>query len=289
MPLDPEQIAQTRFTIARRGYEPVEVEAFLATLAAQMQSENDFMRAGSEVAYALRTLHQSVVDIQRSAELDAARVRAEAEQEAERVRSEADRDIEVLRTESLSYADQLRVVVEREAQEKRDRADAEIAERRATVTAECESLERRTQQRLAETEQLLIEAEQTIQQKQDEANEYLASVAATAERVARARAVTAVQDLRSDLARLAQERDRVAEQLRLLREAIAGAIELAAVGVVELTNEGSDRVDSSAIEGNGKQGEGKSKKDRRVGDPMDTVVDETLGEALRRAPDPLQF
>src|SRR5690349_8271668 len=93
-PIRPADVATQEFTLARRGYDPDEVRAFLVRLAeqlARLQGEIDWQRArtehlerrtaaAQESAYA--RLSRDFIEVVRRADEAAARVRAESEARA---------------------------------------------------------------------------------------------------------------------------------------------------------------------------------------------------------------
>jgi DivIVA domain-containing protein len=264
MALNPDEIERMRFTVTKRGYDSAEVDTFLAWLANELRNDDDFDRAGTEVATALRRLHRSVLDIQ-----------SVAEEEAEELRTRTVADVERMRMEADQYAREVREAVDEEVQRRRDALTTEAAALRANTEAEYEALTATTRERLAEAEQILSEAEEHSRRTRAEADEYLESVTVLAERSARARAVTAVQELRDDMARLVYERETVRAQLRQLRTAIANAIETAAGGEVDLT---ADDVETD----HGIQTDQVNLHPSDRPEPIDALVDEAVADALTR-------
>jgi DivIVA domain-containing protein len=140
MTFTPDDIPQRRFTLVRRGYEPAEVDAFLAdvrvawisALAAAAgpaaRGPDDFGRLGDEVAAVLRQAHESVATLRQRAEADAALVRQNAEIEAARLRQDA----EVDRREAGRTLEQARVAAEAQMAEVRRQAGA-VADTAATM------------------------------------------------------------------------------------------------------------------------------------------------------------
>jgi DivIVA domain-containing protein len=212
-----------RFTVVWRGYDRGEVDTFIRRLVAETLVGNDFSRAGTEVASALRSLHSSVVDIRNQAEDEAARLRREAEEHAAHVRAEADAEVQRRR------ADLEHLTVAR-------RLEAEADAERTTAAARA---------RLAEAEQMLQEATVTSDEKVREADEYLLHTQQRSEAEARARATAVVEEVQADLARLVRERDTVRAQLDHLRRAIAEAIGDAASRPLDLTDEVTRAPESS--------------------------------------------
>lgn len=270
MALNPDEIERMRFTVTRRGYDSAEVDTFLAWLANELRNDDDFDRAGTEVATALRRLHRSVLDIQSVAEEEADSLRARTSEEAERVRAEADQ-----------YATEVRAAADEEVRQHRERVASEAAALRTTAEAENAALTAATREALTEAQRILSEAEERSRTARAEADAYLESAVVLAERSARARAVAAVQDLRDDLARLVYERETVRTQLRQLRTAIASAIEMAAGGEVDLTQDEPD-TDNGSRDGQFTPPAADAPQ------PVDEIVDEAVSEALGRSPEHLR-
>ncbi|HEY2768234.1 MAG TPA: hypothetical protein VGI76_08245 [Solirubrobacteraceae bacterium] len=99
MDLDRQSIEKRDFPIARRGYDPVAVDAHLRALAAEVQelreqpiartSESLGSAAASQVQGILEAAETTAAEIERSATDDAARMRYEAAEDAERTRNDA--------------------------------------------------------------------------------------------------------------------------------------------------------------------------------------------------------
>ena len=124
--ITPDDIENRVFSLVRRGYDPTEVNDFLAEVATalgqaqagiapspladaastpppppppppetstpQVGGPDDFGRLGEEVAEILRQAHESVARLKHNAEADAALIRQNAQREADALRVEADRD-----------------------------------------------------------------------------------------------------------------------------------------------------------------------------------------------------
>jgi DivIVA domain-containing protein len=105
-------IATHRFALARRGYQPDEVRAYLERLAAEVERLQQELqrhrahaeilehrnRAAAETAYS--QVSQGMVDVMQVAEAAAARVRSDAEAEGGRIVAEARHEAERLLAES---------------------------------------------------------------------------------------------------------------------------------------------------------------------------------------------
>jgi hypothetical protein len=99
--LDRQSIERRDFPIARRGYDPVAVDAHLRALAADVDEERRRQvgasrgaeslgsAAAGQVQSILDAAESAAADIERQAADDAARVRADADADAERTRAEA--------------------------------------------------------------------------------------------------------------------------------------------------------------------------------------------------------
>jgi DivIVA domain-containing protein len=247
MALNPDEIERMRFSIARRGYDSSEVDTFLAWLANELRTDDDFDRAGTEVATALRRMHRSVLDIQSAAEEEAAAIREAAERYATETRGEADRERHELLEELAAAA---------------ARAHAEAESERDAIT-------KAAREHLTDAQRILVEAEAESQRLRSDADAYLESVNVLAERSARERAAAALHEMRDDLARLVYERETVRANLRQLRIAIANAIEPADESELDLTAEEPPK----PVE---------VKTDQP--DPIDALVDQTVAEAVKRSP-----
>jgi DivIVA domain-containing protein len=269
MALNPDEIERMRFTATRRGYDTGEVDTFLAWLANELRTADDFDRAGTEVATALRRLHRSVLDIQGVAEDEASQLRRDADAYAADVRAEAEAD----------------------AKRMRDEAEAEAATIRADAEAEREAFTSAAREHLAHAQRVLADADADSRTQRAEADAYLESVNVLAERSARDKASAALRDLRDDLARLVYERETVRGQLRQLRASIASVIESATEA------DDTDAGTGTAVRAEGGSTidlTGSADGDRPVElqadepDPIDALVDETVNDALTRSPRPVR-
>lgn len=283
----PDEPNRVSFAITWRGYDREQVDAFVDEIARRIQEHDDFQRAGTEVASALRALHGSVLDIRSEAEQEARRLIAEAEEQARRERADADDYARAMRVDAEEQAQQIRR--EGEAQVAALRSDAEVQAWR--VRGEADQARAEADERLTEAEALLAEANRAMEAKRSEADQYLTLVLAAAGADARAHALAAVQDLRDDLARLVSERDLVRTQLRQLRDAIAETIGQAATRSVDLTDEQGGSAGKGAAVSPGAEGPAAGPEDLEdepedlAGGP-DHLVDDIVAKAVRSAISP---
>jgi DivIVA domain-containing protein len=262
MTADAKEFGPASFSLAWRGYDRAEVDAFVAELARRLREHDDFQRAGTEVASALRSLHGSVLEIRGQAENEAHQILADAEEQARTERAAAEVDARAALVGAEEQAQRIRS--EAETAVAALRVEAEDHARRARSDAEAMFTEAR--ERYAEAERLLQEAVQACDTKRAEADRYAEAIRQNAVTSARGHALAAVQDLRDDLARLVRERDVVRQQLQELREAIATAIATAATRSVDLTEGDPEQVD------------------RPPGSPHDdALLDEIVGQAVQEA------
>jgi DivIVA domain-containing protein len=130
--VDPERIRAKRFVRAWPGYDMAEVEAFLAEVADGLGEGDHFLEAGREVAGALRTLHDSLVEVRREGEREAEALRRAARDEATSVVARAEVEAEAARaraTEELDRARRAAADLLAEADETVARMDRERHER----------------------------------------------------------------------------------------------------------------------------------------------------------------
>lgn len=140
MQLEPHEIESKTFSRTWRGYDPDEVRAFLADVAATVRDDDDYRRAGIEVARALREMHRIVNDVRAQVEHEASSLRRQAIIDAEELLSEARRSADQLLLESEEAAGNARfeaaawaTKVRAEAEVERQEADAHLAEVRREV------------------------------------------------------------------------------------------------------------------------------------------------------------
>ncbi|MCP5029008.1 MAG: DivIVA domain-containing protein [Actinomycetia bacterium] len=101
MGLTPEQISGRTFEVVRKGYDPEQVDTFLARVAADLrlllarlpeEGTDPFQRMGNEVAALLRSAQDTARSVVSDAENEASDTRSLALTEANEIRSEADTD-----------------------------------------------------------------------------------------------------------------------------------------------------------------------------------------------------
>ncbi|MCP3912386.1 MAG: DivIVA domain-containing protein [Actinomycetia bacterium] len=106
MGLTPDEISGRTFETVRKGYDPVQVDAFLARVAADVrlllarmpdEGSDPFARMGNEVAALLRAAQDTAQSVVADAETEATDARSLARTEATEIRSEADADRESAR------------------------------------------------------------------------------------------------------------------------------------------------------------------------------------------------
>ncbi|MFA9565008.1 MAG: DivIVA domain-containing protein, partial [Acidimicrobiales bacterium] len=202
--IDPDAVGRREFTRSRRGFDQIEVRAFLNTVAAQLRSER-----------------------QRQVELT--RKLADAESRAARSRaSDAQRLTTVLGEETARIIEAAREA----AQEMRDRAETEttqVREEAARVLAEAQqsaedSIEQARGDAVATCDQATTEAMAEVEQAKDRAREMVDEARAHRERVmhdvARRR-----KALRAQYQTLAGVRDQMLERLDASQGLLGGAID----------------------------------------------------------------
>lgn len=93
MPLNPDEIAAKRFSSVRKsGYDPDEVHAFLAELAASLRDQDGdggFSKVGDQVATVLQSANESAAEIVAKAEKEADDLLADARAELVKLQAEA--------------------------------------------------------------------------------------------------------------------------------------------------------------------------------------------------------
>jgi DivIVA domain-containing protein len=213
MALTPEQLETASFTRVKNGYDAAQVDQFLKWVAAELRSSDDFERAGDEVAEALRGMHSLLAEMKRSAEEDIERSRLEAGKAAADLLSEAQKEAERLRTDAQLHHDQL--ISEAEASARRSIEDAEARARRSVEEAET---------RRAEAEQAAEAADFTVRAKRKEIDDYVVSLTARAEQIARGRIAEVVEGHRTALRQVGTSRADAAESLLRAQRAIEAAL-----------------------------------------------------------------
>jgi DivIVA domain-containing protein len=154
--LTPDEIEGRDFSIALRGYEREEVDAFLRQVAADLRDDqaapptDPFAGLGDEVATIMRNTVASAQDAKARAEVDAEALRQRTAAEcdamrhsAEQIRRAAEAEAEELRQRAAAEGDEMRQSAEqirREAEGERDRARREAEEAGAGARQAAEAL-----------------------------------------------------------------------------------------------------------------------------------------------------
>jgi DivIVA domain-containing protein len=134
MQYEPHEIESKTFRRRWRGFDPPEVRAFLVDVAATVRDDDDFRRAGIEVATALRRMHELLTEMKDAAALEATSVRRQALVDAEELLSEAHRAAEQMRVASEEAVGRARF--EAAAWATRVRGEAELDRRAADERVE---------------------------------------------------------------------------------------------------------------------------------------------------------
>lgn len=214
MTLSPEQIERASFARVKQGYDPDEVDSLLRRLAAQLRNPpDDFERAGEEVASALRGMHHLLMEMKRNAEQEIEESRREAVQERDRLWAEATDDIARLRADANDEAARLRS----DAQREHDAlvGDAQLTSQRLVDEA--------TELR-SEAEQVAHAIDHTVRAKRREVDQYVVSLSARAEELARGRVEEVLSSHRAALSQVAEGRVEAAETLRRAQHLIESAL-----------------------------------------------------------------
>lgn len=214
MALSPDEIERATFTRVRQGYDTDEVDALLRRLAAQLrESPDDFERAGEEVASALRGMHHLLMEMKRNAEQEIEASRREAAQERDRLWAEANDEIARLRADAADEVIRLRTAAQREHDMLVD--DAKHASQRLVDEA--------TELR-SEAEQVAHAIDHTVRAKRREVDQYVVSLSARAEELARGRVEEVLSSHRAALSQVAEGRVEAAETLRRAQRLIESAL-----------------------------------------------------------------
>lgn len=155
----PEEVRSKRFTRAWPGFHEREVATYLGEIADELArgtvgtGDDRFLEAGREVAGALRSLHDSLVEVRREGEREAEEVVRRAHVDATAERAEAE---EVLRR-AREEADAVRAEAEQEAERRRAEADAEAEGLRELARGEVEEARRTAASALREAHEAVAE------------------------------------------------------------------------------------------------------------------------------------
>jgi DivIVA domain-containing protein len=153
-----EDLENTTFSSALRGYDRDEVDSFVRTVAQEMRelhqgrTEKLYESLGEEMGGLLQHARDSADEMTRSAEEAAAETRAQAEAEAQRINEaardraralleQAEQDATQARTEAEQDATQARTEAERDAAQTRSEAEQDATTRIAEATEKVQRLE----------------------------------------------------------------------------------------------------------------------------------------------------
>jgi DivIVA domain-containing protein len=224
MSLTPEELERATFPVVKHGYDPKAVDRYLAEVATNVRESDDFLRAGDEVATALRRFHSVIAEMTDEAKNDALRLRTEAEEDALRVRTEAEQEAFRMRTEAVEEARRLRLEVNDEVA--RLRADAE-REREELLTHAQEEVQKMLEDARTEREdakRIAAAVDETVKAKRAEFEEYLVAVTSLAESTARARVESVLDGYRAEVERLAAARAQTSAALQVVRTSLEQAV-----------------------------------------------------------------
>lgn len=156
-PLSPQNIENTEFPVAVRGYSREEVDAFLRDLAqqqralteelakAKQESEKTYLALGEEIGGLLQHAKDLSDDMIKKGEEEAARLNEEARRAAERTQSDArDRSVEIIRA-AENDATECVADAEKKIAELRE-AEAEARDQLESLRTLAESLSNQIQQ-----------------------------------------------------------------------------------------------------------------------------------------------
>ncbi|MFN2389442.1 MAG: DivIVA domain-containing protein [Actinomycetota bacterium] len=175
MDLSPREIAQKQFSVALRGYEKSEVEAYLTWLVQEVEQALAAARAPSTATPGFEALGREVASVLTSARQAADALRARAKEETDALRKEASETAARIREDARQKAETLRASSQDEARQvtQKARADAD-ATRRAAEEAASE-MRRKAQ---ADSERIRADAERRKSQLLDEAEKRHAALVA---------------------------------------------------------------------------------------------------------------
>jgi DivIVA domain-containing protein len=157
MPIDPREIETKSFRRRWRGFDPDEVRAFQRNVAETVRDDDDFRRAGVEVAAALREMHTMVTTVhdeavqaasvlRREALIDAQAMLAEARRAADELLAESEEAAGAVRFEAEAWATQVRA----EAEVDREAAEARVEETRQEIERLTNDLSRAAEEAVRE-------------------------------------------------------------------------------------------------------------------------------------------
>jgi DivIVA domain-containing protein len=166
---DIERLRDTRFTIARRGYDQREVDHFLEGLVAWLEGDAAQDLGDIAVTRKLELVGKSTSRILLTAEQEATTLRSAAEEECETLLADAEAESRDIRRAADEYAAHVRAQADEDARESEAEARAKAAEivdegerRRAEIEGVVKELEARRDRTVQELERLRTELGSTI-------------------------------------------------------------------------------------------------------------------------------
>ena len=139
--IDPEAIEQAEFPTALRGYDKVEVDAYLRRVAVEHRKLLAAARSAPAPDKPYHRLGQDVGELLQHAKDVADRIKQRAEEEATRRREEAKKVVRETKDKAKREAQQTKEAAEYEAKEKLKDAQRRLTELQATETKARERLE----------------------------------------------------------------------------------------------------------------------------------------------------
>jgi DivIVA domain-containing protein len=142
-----DDLENTTFSTALRGYDRDEVDAFVRTIAEEMRVLNEgrneklYESLGEEMGALLQHARDSADTMKREAQEDAAAARAAADEEAAATRAAADEDAQRIREEAARRAKELQQNAEQQAAQTRTEAEKESSTRVEQATEKVRRLE----------------------------------------------------------------------------------------------------------------------------------------------------
>jgi cell division septum initiation protein DivIVA len=169
-PIDPDAILRQPFTSVKRGYDPLEVQTFLMSLAGELRAARDrsreLERAVAEAERQLAELREpspsrltALVGEETARVLDAANaaaadIRTKAEQAAARELEDARTEAARIREEARAAAEAERAEAERAAAEIRQQVEGLLAQARSDAEREVEAGRQQGREMVAEAQQV---------------------------------------------------------------------------------------------------------------------------------------
>lgn len=159
MPLAPKDIESKEFSVALRGYEKEEVEAFLRAIAADYRAalgEGNYEAIGSEIGQILQSASDSVSAMKARTDAEIAARLKEAEADAATIRSAAKKEAADLNKQVAGLRRQIEAEIEAvkdTAAQIRAQAEKDAAATRATAETEAAQIKRQAQEDVLTPEQ----------------------------------------------------------------------------------------------------------------------------------------